>query len=170
MLVGVAGALDVRPDREAERLVRVTVGAERACDGAGGTVEAVAMKKLVLTDQGKGWAGVTVRDPVALDLARRVVAALDWRGPLEVELRREPGGVAHLLEVNPRLPAWCDLTQGAGCNLPLAVARMALGRPPDVGAWQPGKAFVRISIDQLIDIQDLEGIAMTGEITDRGAP
>ena len=144
---------------EGDEVVVCAVG-----DGAGGTVEAVAMKKLVLTDQGKGWAGVTVRDTGALDRARRVVAALRWRGPLEVELRREDAHTYHLLEVNPRLPAWCDLTQAAGCNLPLAVARMAQGDPPHVGAPVAGKAFVRISINQMIDIGDLDGIATTGEV------
>ncbi len=152
---------------EGDEVVVCAVG-----DGEGGTVEAVAMKKLMLTDLGKGWAGVTVQDTGALDLARRVIATLKWRGPLEVELRRERPHTYHLLEVNPRLPAWCDLTQAAGCNLPLAVVRMASGLAPDVGTPQPGKAFVRISIDQMIDIGDLDAIATTGEIVaaDPGSP
>jgi carbamoyl-phosphate synthase large subunit len=144
---------------EGDEVVVCAVG-----DGRSGLVGAVTMKKLMITDIGKGWAGVSVKDPGALDLTRRIVRSLSWKGPLEVELRKEADDRFHLLEINPRFPAWVDLCQAAGCNLPLGVARMAMGQAPDLGPDVAGKAFVRISIDQMIDIQDLANIATTGEI------
>ncbi|HMV65410.1 MAG TPA: ATP-grasp domain-containing protein [Myxococcota bacterium] len=134
-------------------------------DGEGGLVGAVPMKKLVITDNGKGWAGVTIADPGLLDLTRQIMAALRWRGPCEVEVRRDPKGGLHLLEINPRFPAWCDLTQGAGQNLPLAVVQLAQGEPVTaLPPYRVGTAFVRISLNQIVPISALEGISTAGEI------
>lgn len=120
-------------------LVQRFVKAEEFCvccvgDGAGGLDGAVPMKKLVITDQGKGWAGVTVSGDGLLDLARRTIGALGWRGPCELEVLREANGQLHIIEINPRFPAWCDLTAGAGQNQPLQVVRRAMGEaaPPQV--------------------------------------
>ncbi|MCB9793140.1 MAG: ATP-grasp domain-containing protein [Alphaproteobacteria bacterium] len=134
-------------------------------DGEGGLLGAVAMKKLMLTDKGKGWAGVTIRDPALIELARDVVHALRWRGPCEIEARKDADGTLNLIEVNPRFPAWCDLTAGAGQNQLLAVVRMAAGQPAELlPDYRPGVAFVRISIDQIVDISALSAISTLGEI------
>jgi carbamoyl-phosphate synthase large subunit len=134
-------------------------------DGRGGTVGAVPMKKTYLTDKGKGWAGVAVADPELHALTRRFMEATRWRGPCEVELCRGPGGDYHLLEVNPRFPAWCYLSAGAGMNLPWAAVRMAAGETLDpLTDYRVGTMFVRISLDQIADISQLQQIASTGEI------
>ncbi len=134
-------------------------------DGEGGLVGAVPMKKMMLTDKGKGWAGVTVVEPGLLELARRFVAATRWRGPCEVETLRTADGALHLLEVNPRFPAWTALSAGAGQNLPYAVAQLAWG-----GAAEPlpepraGTMFVRIAVDQITHIDEFAKVATTGEL------
>ena len=134
-------------------------------DGQGGVVGAVAMKKLMLTKAGKGWIGVTIHDPKLLDLARRTVEALRWRGPCEVEVIRSVDGRYLIIEVNPRFPAWCDLCAGAGANLPRAVVDWAMeGRPSPVGEGRSGIAFVRVSIDQILPISALEELAVTGQV------
>ncbi len=134
-------------------------------DGEGGTVGAVPMKKTYLTDKGKGWAGVAVSDPALHDLTHRFMEATRWRGPCEVELTRGPEGDYHLLEVNPRFPAWCHLSAGAGMNLPWAAVRMAAGETVDpLTEYRVGTMFVRISLDQIADISELQEIASTGEI------
>jgi carbamoyl-phosphate synthase large subunit len=150
-------------------LVQRFVKAEEFCvccvgDGAGGLDGAVPMKKLVITDQGKGWAGVTVSGDGLLDLARRTIGALGWRGPCELEVLREASGQLHIIEINPRFPAWCDLTAGAGQNQPLQVVRRALGEsPPPLPPYRVGTAFVRISLDQIVPIEALAGMAALGE-------
>ncbi len=134
-------------------------------DGEGGLVGAVAMKKTLLTDKGKGWAGITVRDPALIELAERFMATSRWRGPCEIELVKDADGGWHLLEINPRFPAWCFLSAGAGLNLPVAVARLALGEQVEATTdYAAGRMFVRISIDQLADLDDYRALVSEGEL------
>jgi carbamoyl-phosphate synthase large subunit len=134
-------------------------------DGEGGLWGAVAMKKLMLTDKGKGWAGVTIRDLDLMSVTERFAKATRWRGPFEVEVMREPSGRYQLLEINPRFPAWVHLATAAGINLPAAVVEFAMGRRPAAPrTYDVGTLFVRISLDQIATIQDLDRIVTAGEI------
>lgn len=137
-------------------------------DGTGAMVGAVAMRKLALTDKGKGWSGVTVGSPALLELAAALIRALKWRGPLEVEIIATKGEMTtdslRVIEINPRFPAWCYLTAAAGQNLPSACARLALGQPiegplPD---YKTGQMFVRISLDQVADMATFGQLSATG--------
>ncbi|NOZ00831.1 MAG: biotin carboxylase [Deltaproteobacteria bacterium] len=134
-------------------------------DGGGGLVGAVPMKKTFITDKGKGWAGVAVRDHELLAVTERFMAATRWRGPCEIEILKTSEPRYYLIEVNPRFPAWTYLSAGAGQNLPWATARLAAGE--DVGVlpdYRPGTMFVRISIDQIATMDDFQAIATTGEL------
>lgn len=150
-------------------LVQRFVAAEEICvcclgDGEGGLLGAVPMKKLMITDQGKGWAGVTIAGHGVLDLAAKTIAALRWRGPCELELLRDVNGGLHICEINPRFPAWVDLCAGAGQNLPAMAVRCALGEAVSPAApHKAGVAFVRISLDQIVPIEALAGITALGE-------
>jgi carbamoyl-phosphate synthase large subunit len=138
-------------------------------DGQGGLVGAVPMKKTYLTDKGKGWAGIAVKDPALIELTRAFMAATRWRGPCEVEVLRDGQGGYHLLEVNPRFPAWTYLSAGAGMNLPWAVVRLALGEDvAPLEAFEVGTMFVRISLDQIAHLEDFQKLAQRGEL--RGGP
>ena len=134
-------------------------------DGEGGLVGAVPMKKMLLTDKGKGWAGVAVKDPMLLEMTRRFMQSTKWRGPCEVEVLHTREGRYLLLEVNPRFPAWVYLCAGAGQNLPWAVAQLAAGEKvgplPD---FKAGTMFVRISLDQITSIDRFQQMAATGEL------
>lgn len=137
-------------------------------DGTGAMIGAVAMRKLALTDKGKGWSGVTVGSPALLRLAANVIRALRWRGPLEVEIIAEEGdmtdGSLHVIEINPRFPAWCYLTAAAGQNLPSACVRLALGErvPSPLPDYATGRMFVRISLDQVADLGTFGQLSSTG--------
>jgi carbamoyl-phosphate synthase large subunit len=145
---------------EGEELDVVAVG-----DGRGGLVGAVPMKKTYVTDKGKGWAGITIKDPDLLDLTRRFVEHLQWKGPCEVEVIKDRKGAYHLLEINPRFPAWTYLSAGAGMNLPAAVVRLAAGlEVAPMTEYRAGTMFVRIALDQITDLADFQQIASTGEI------
>jgi carbamoyl-phosphate synthase large subunit len=134
-------------------------------DGKGGLVGAVPMKKMFLTDKGKGWAGVAVNDPNLLEMTRKFMAATRWRGPCEVEVMRTPEGKYFLIEVNPRFPAWVYLAAGAGQNLPWATAQLAVGAPlAPLPAFTAGTMFVRISLDQIQSMQTFQALASTGEL------
>ncbi len=133
-------------------------------DGEGGLVGAVPMKKTFITDKGKGWAGVAIRDPELLDLTRRFMAHSKWRGPCEVEVVKDREGGYHLLEVNPRFPAWTYLSAGAGMNLPAAVVRLAAGeRVEPMTEFEAGTMFIRIALDQIARLSDFQQVASTGE-------
>jgi carbamoyl-phosphate synthase large subunit len=134
-------------------------------DGEGGLVGAVAMKKLMLTDKGKGWAGITIGDPELLAVAARFMKATKWRGPCEVEVMRDDRGKYQLLEINPRFPAWVYLSAAAGQNLPRAAVEVAMGGKPVLGPYTVGTMFVRISIDQIAGLGDLERMLTAGEIS-----
>ncbi len=134
-------------------------------DGEGDMVGAVSMKKTYLTDKGKGWAGVTVKDPRLLEIAERFIHVTKWRGPCEVEILKTRDEKYYIIEINPRFPAWTYLSAGAGQNLPAALVQLAHGIDPrPLPAYQAGIMFVRISLEQITSINTLEKIISTGEI------
>ena len=139
-------------------------------DGRGGLVGAVAMRKMALTDKGKGWSGVTVGGEDLLATTAKVVAALDWRGGLEVEFIKEgDSGEVFVAEINPRFPAWVYLATGAGQNLPWAYVRLALGQSVDpLPAYRVGTHFVRISLDQVQDLSTYGALSAGGRFGSGG--
>ena len=151
-------------------IVQRFVAGEEVCvvavgDGEGGLIGAVQMRKTVITDKGKGWAGVTVRDPVLEELTKTFMRVTRWRGPCELETIRDPKGGHHVLEVNPRFPAWVYLSAGAGMNLPFAVAQLAAGLPvTPLSDYRVGTMFVRIALDQITDIAGFARISTSGEV------
>jgi carbamoyl-phosphate synthase large subunit len=123
------------------------------------------MKKLFITDKGKGWAGITIHDAGLLELTAKFFAATRWRGPCEVEVMRDAERGYHLLEINPRFPAWVHLAAAAGMNLPRAVAELAAGRTPaPMAPYKVGTMFVRIALDQIGSLADFERMVTVGEI------
>ncbi|WP_394834739.1 ATP-grasp domain-containing protein [Pendulispora rubella] len=138
-------------------------------DGEGNLVGAVPMKKMLLTEKGKGWAGITVGDSDLVDIGRAFVRATKWRGPFEIEAMRDAKGQYHVIEINPRFPAWVYLSVAAGMNLPRKTVELALGRRVDpIHDYEIGTMFVRISIDQVARIGDFQSIVTTGEIVRSG--
>lgn len=141
------------------------IGVVAVGDGRGETIGAVPMRKWLRTDKGKGWVGITIGDPSIDELSRRYMAATCWRGPCEIEMVRTRSGEFHLIEINPRFPAWCYLSAGAGMNLPYAVTRLAAGLPVDpMTDYRVGTMFVRISLDLLVPLECYQSIATTGEL------
>jgi carbamoyl-phosphate synthase large subunit len=141
-------------------------------DGTGRTVGAVAMRKMALTDKGKAWAGVTVRDEQQLDTTRRIIEELEWRGGMEVELMRETRtGDLHVMEINPRFPAWVHLATTAGQNLPFAAVELAMGLAvPTFGDYRVGTRFVRITVDQTGDLATYGALSQQGQVDFSGSP
>jgi carbamoyl-phosphate synthase large subunit len=134
-------------------------------DGSGHIVGALPMKKTFLTDKGKGWAGVTVKDPRLLEITEKFCRTTKWRGPCEVEVLKTRDERYSLIEINPRFPAWTYLCAGAGHNLPFAVAQLAMGMDPTpLPEYKIGTMFVRISLEQIVRIETLEEIISKGEI------
>lgn len=134
-------------------------------DGSGNLIGAVPMRKLYITDKGKGWAGVTLQDDSLLEFAEQFIRASHWKGGFELEIMRDEGGGLHLMEINPRFPAWIYTTAAAGQNLPAALVHMGLGQKcARLPSYTPGKLFVRYSWDLVTDIELYHQLATTGEL------
>lgn len=134
-------------------------------DGSGGVIGSLPIKKTYLTDKGKGWAGVIVKDPRLREITEKFCCTTKWRGPCEVEVLKTRDEKYYLLEINPRFPAWTYLCAGAGLNLPFAVAQLAMGiNPILVPEYKVGTMFVRISLEQIVSMETFEEIISKGEI------
>jgi carbamoyl-phosphate synthase large subunit len=148
----------------AQRFVRgeeYNVAAVR--ESASGVIGMVTMRKTVLTRQGKGWAGVTVDDPKIREFAKAVIAGLDWNGGCEVELLKDLNGGLHLVEVNPRFPAWIYLSTASGVNLPKGLVQIALGQPLDsFKNAEAGVFYVRHAAEVIGNVADLAQVVSSG--------
>ena len=134
-------------------------------DGKGNLIGAVPLRKLFITDKGKGWAGVVINDQQYLDLAEKINKVLAWKGGFEIELKRNENGDIFLLEINPRFPAWIYTTAAAGQNMPLALVHMAMGKEQvPFQQYETGKMFVRYSWDHITDISEFQKISTLGEL------
>ena len=142
-----------------------------AGDGKGNILGMTAMKKLQLTEKGKAWGGMTINSEDLFACARRLVKQLKWRGPMEVEImRNEKTNEYHLIEINPRFPAWIFLSHGAQCNLPEILLRHVYEKIPPKQIpilGKPGTMFLRYSQDMIVSMPEYESIMMTGELTRR---
>jgi carbamoyl-phosphate synthase large subunit len=140
-------------------------------DGTGGLLAAVPMKKMALTDKGKGWAGITIKAPGLLELASQFMTTTQWAGGCELEVIRDKQGTAHVIEVNPRFPAWVHLSTAAGVNMPHLLTQFALGGHvlPQT-EYKVGTMFVRISLDQIVDFADFQQFVVSGELSAQAHP
>jgi carbamoyl-phosphate synthase large subunit len=138
-------------------------------DGKGGLAGAVMMKKRALTDKGKGWAGISIYDEELLQSAQRFCAATRWRGGFELEMLRDEKGGLHLIEINPRFPAWIYLSAGVGRNLPELQVKLAQGQrvlpllPAPAGIW-----FIRYAEEVIVSLAEFENIIVRGETREAG--
>lgn len=134
--------------------------------GDGSCLGLVAMRKLGINHRGKGVVGAVVDDPSLEREARRILAKLHWRGPLELEfVRTHEEGKLYLIEINCRFPNWILLSHWAGCNLPVLLLREILqpgrrrSRPP-----RPGAAFVRDVEEVAVPVDRLEKLVRFGTV------
>jgi carbamoyl-phosphate synthase large subunit len=123
------------------------------------------MKKMAVTDKGKAWAGVSIFDQALYDASASLVKAIQWRGPLEVEVIRDKHGQYQLIEINPRFPAWIYLSVGVDRNLPMTLLMLALGKSIDpFPAPKTGVLFIRHAIENIVSMADFESVVMNGSL------
>lgn len=133
-------------------------------DGRGNLLGSVAMKKVSLTSLGKVWAAVTLKNPELQAAAERLVAALRWRGPFELECMLDPAtDTLYMIEINPRFPAWSYFATGVGINLPSRMLRHALGQPVTVlPEYEAGQLFMRYTYEMVTDMSRFQSVMMRG--------
>lgn len=134
-----------------------------AADG-GEIVGHCAIRKMLRTANGKGFAGIVVDDPEMMRSVRHIIKTLRWRGPFEVEFLKAHGQPHSLFEINPRFPAWTDFASQIGCNLPVHMLEMLLGmKLARLDSCDAGQMFLRHSIDLVGDIAELAKLSSEGE-------
>ena len=134
-------------------------------DGNGNTIGAVPMRKQYITDKGKAWSGITLDDSNLLSLTKKIIKKSKWRGGIELEMIKTKDNEYHLIEINPRLPAWVYLAVGAGQNLPEALVKLALGMKTEpYKKFLKGKLFLRYSYDLICDISEFEKLTHYAEL------
>ena len=154
---------------------RVVTGSEfnviAVGDGEGGVSGFCAVRKTIVSDKGKGFGGIVVRDEPLNATALRLVRALRWRGPLELEfIQDQATGVYQLIEINPRFPAWVDFPSTFGHNLPeLVVERLRTGACRTLHPYPVGKFFIRHCVDLTCDVEDMGRLSALGALERRPA-
>jgi carbamoyl-phosphate synthase large subunit len=134
-------------------------------DGKGNTIGAIPMRKLFITDNGKGWSGVVLEDQQLIEITQKFVQATNWKGGFELEFIRAEDDSLYLLEVNPRFPAWVFTSAAAGQNLPAALVKLAMDWPvAPFNGYQAGKMFVRYAWELVTDISEFQKLSTSGEL------
>lgn len=115
-----------------------------AADGT--LLDALYMRKRIVTHEGKTWAGRIYEPPDELYAAlEAAVAKTKWTGGAEIEVLRDVDGQLWLMEWNPRFPAWIHGATLAGRNLPAALICRALDIPAPTRRPLTGRAeFTRV--------------------------
>jgi len=141
------------------------LGIAAVADRRHGIVGCVAVRKEIRSLNGNTWGGTSVVDRVLWSLAERFADALRWVGPFELEVIRHPRRGPHLLEANPRFPAWVYLSAGAGANLPDAVVRLARGERVPTLATRAGAFYVRMAWDAISSVDRMGSLAVEGRVS-----
>jgi len=132
-------------------------------DGQGNLLGAVPIRKLYITDRGKGWSGVVLSDTNLIDITEDFVKASKWRGGFELEFIRTVDDKLVLLEVNPRFPAWIYTATAAGQNLPEGLLKLGLNIPFEpMKEYQAGKMFIRYAWELITDISEFQKFSTQG--------
>ncbi len=129
-------------------------------------VGSVCMKKLLKSKTGTAWMGVSAKEDLAIDFARKIMAKLKWVGPVEIEFIKETvTGRFFLIEINPRFPAWIQLAAKAGCNLPVAAVKVAMRQKVEPFlSYKSGILFARSAMDITCDVSRLGQLATRKEL------
>lgn len=135
-------------------------------DGEGNCICAMPMRKLRITEKGKAWAGISIKDEKLLELSKKLISSLKWKGPCEFEfLKSSAGGQYCLVEINPRVPSWIYLAALAGQNIPYLTALLAYGEKIEpVNSYKVGLTFVRHAQDLICPINYIEDLTVKGEL------
>ena len=134
---------------EGEELNLVGVG-----DGKGTLCGAVTIKKLSTTEIGKIWTGITIRNDAFMEVAKAFVRSTRWKGPFELECIVNQQKI-HMIEINPRFPAWVYFATEIGVNLPKMVIELMEDKAPmPITEYPQHKLYVRFTGEMVTNFSD----------------
>lgn len=92
---------------------------------------------------GISFRGTVVESHEAVDVCRRICDAIEFDGPVGVQLREDREGAIKVLEINPRLHGSVVLSVAAGVNLPYLAVKGALGETFSIPPTRYGTKMTR---------------------------
>ena len=140
----------------------VTIG-----DGCGNMTASCTIRKSVRSAKGKGYGGIVVDDPALTSIGQELIQKLQWNGPCELEFIQDTETEQfHLLEINPRFPAWIDFPSSIDYNLPAQLVESIQNNessplPPQCPT---GHFFLRHALDIAGRVEDLGKLTTYGEL------
>ncbi len=97
----------------------------------------------------------SIWDDRLADYAVRLLKALGWRGVAMVEFKGDLQGDIRLMEINPRLWGSLALSAAAGCDIPFALYRSALGETACSPSYGWSEERYRLNTKMRFILQDL---------------
>jgi len=89
------------------------------------------IKKQLMCERGKTWGAIAVEPKELIDSVAQYLRSIKWTGPADVEIIRDVlTDRFHLIEINPRAPAWSSYCAMHGNNTALQCVKAALGQKP----------------------------------------
>ncbi|RMA92475.1 ATP-grasp domain-containing protein [Hydrogenothermus marinus] len=135
-----------------------------AGDGEGNSLGMVGIKKMWITELGKIWTGVTIKNKKMLNAAENFIKKYKWKGAFELECIVDiENDKVYLIEINPRFPAWSYFSTGVGVNIASNIIRKAFGLDIDIKDYEAGKLYVRYTDDLITDMDKFQKIIIRGE-------
>ncbi len=136
-----------------------------AGDGEGGSLGMVGIRKIWITELGKIWTGVTIKNEKMLSSAEKFIERYGWRGAFELECIVDlKNDKVYLIEINPRFPAWSYFATGVGINIPANIIRKVYNLPViEYKDYPVGKLYVRYTDDLVTDMERFQRIITRGE-------
>jgi carbamoyl-phosphate synthase large subunit len=134
-------------------------------DGSGNDIGHVAIKKMVITKQGKVWTNVSIRNELLFTACKNFIKKSQWCGGFELELMLDhKTNELFLIEINPRFPAWVYMATGCGINLPERMVSHILKLPYETHSeYKAGKIMVRYTDEIISDMNLFEKLTTVGE-------
>jgi len=136
-----------------------------AGDGEGNSLGMVGIKKMWITELGKIWTGVTIKNDGMLNAARKFIEKFGWKGAFELECIVDlKNNKIYLIEINPRFPAWSYFSTAVGVNIASNIVRKAFDMPVNVVEDYPvGKLYIRYTDDFVVDMDTFQRLITLGE-------
>ncbi len=130
-------------------------------DGEGGILGLCCIRKTIVSHQGKGLGGMTIADGRLKEMCQRLIHALRWRGPFEIEVMLDETRREYvLIEINPRFPAWIDFPSMCGLNFPAALLDLITGVDvPPLPDCPAGHFYLRHQVEVHGHIEQLAALS-----------
>ena len=134
-------------------------------DGEGNSLGMIAIKKMWITELGKIWTGITIKNEELLKAAQRFIEVYGWKGAFELECIVDlKNNKIYLIEINPRFPAWSYFSTGVGVNIASNIVRKAFGLPvKEYKDYPAGRLYIRYTDDFVVGIETFQKLITLGE-------